>query len=251
MKRVAVTARLRPGSEAKVGDLLEAGPPFDLAEAGFVEHSIYLGNDLVVFLFEGDDVEWRLGRAVNDPIRAAALGAWGPVLAETPRLAHEAYHWNLKEETMKKILIATDGSPSARQAIEFGLELAEEQGSQPIFVYVAPATDVLPVAAFGMGAPVTVPREPSDADRAPLDEALRIAEEAGLNAKTKLLAGDAARQIVEYADSIDADLIVVGSRGHGAISSALLGSVSRGVLHEAKRPVLIVREVPQPVESVA
>jgi nucleotide-binding universal stress UspA family protein len=56
---------------------------------------------------------------------------------------------------------------------------------------------------------------------------------------------------VAYADLVDADLIVVGSRGHGSISGALIGSVSRGVLHGTKRPVLIVREVPQPVEVLA
>ena len=38
---------------------------------------------------------------------------------------------------MKKILIATDGSPSALQAVEFGLELAEEHQAEPIFVHVA------------------------------------------------------------------------------------------------------------------
>jgi nucleotide-binding universal stress UspA family protein len=48
-------------------------------------------------------------------------------------------------------------------------------------------------------------------------------------------------EIVSYADTIDADLIVIGSRGHGAFLNALLGSVSRGVLHEARRPVLVVR----------
>ena len=142
---------------------------------------------------------------------------------------------------LKKILIATDGSPSARRAVELGLELAEDEGAQPIFVHVAPTKDVLPVAGIGM-VPVTVPHELTWADRAPLDEAVELAEERGLDAETKLLTGDPAREIVAYADEVDADLIVVGSRGHGAISSALLGSVSRGVLQGTTRPVLIVRE---------
>jgi nucleotide-binding universal stress UspA family protein len=50
---------------------------------------------------------------------------------------------------------------------------------------------------------------------------------------------------------VDADLIIIGSRGHGAISSALIGSVSRGVLHGTTRPVLIVREVAQRDEVFA
>ena len=56
-----------------------------------------------------------------------------------------------------------------------------------------------------------------------------------------MLRGDTVDEIVAYADSCDVDLIVVGSRGHGAIASALLGSVSRDILGESKRPVLIVR----------
>ena len=151
---------------------------------------------------------------------------------------------------MKKILIATDGSPSALRAVELGLELAEEEGAQPIFVHVAPTKDVLPVAGVGM-VPVSVPHELDEADQASLNEAVRIAEERGLETTTKLLAGNPAREIVEYADAVDADLIVIGSRGHGAISSALIGSVSRGVLHETTRPLLIVREVPQSVEALA
>jgi nucleotide-binding universal stress UspA family protein len=60
---------------------------------------------------------------------------------------------------IKKILIATDGSPSALRAAELGLELAEEEGAQPIFVHVAPTKDVLPVAGIGM-VPVSGPTEP-------------------------------------------------------------------------------------------
>jgi nucleotide-binding universal stress UspA family protein len=153
-----------------------------------------------------------------------------------------------KEGTMKRILIATDGSPASLQAVDLGLELAEEHAAQVTFLHVAPATDVLAVAGIGM-APVSVPHEVSDDDRAALDKALALAEERGVPALTRLLVGNAAKQIVAYADEIDADVIVVGSRGLGAVGSAVLGSVSRKVLRDAKRPVLVVREVPAAVAA--
>ena len=147
---------------------------------------------------------------------------------------------------MKKLVVATDGSPSAIEAVEYGLELADEQGAELIFVHVAPAMDVLPAVGIGAGAPAaTLIHELTEQDRASLEKALQIAAEKGIEAKAELLSGNPADEIVAYADSIDADLIVVGSRGHGAIASVLLGSVSRGVLHESKRPVLVVRGLPE------
>jgi nucleotide-binding universal stress UspA family protein len=62
-------------------------------------------------------------------------------------------------------------------------------------------------------------------------------------AHARLLRGEAVDEIVAFADVIDADLIVVGSRGHGTVASAVLGSVSRGVLREARRPVLVARGI--------
>jgi nucleotide-binding universal stress UspA family protein len=97
------------------------------------------------------------------------------------------------------------------------------------------------VPSYGFTPTAAVPHELRGNDREPLTEALRLAEEAGVDANAELLRGDAVDEIVAYADTIDADLIVVGSRGHGALTSALLGSVSRGILREARRPVLVVR----------
>ncbi len=241
MERVAVTVRLRSGCEERAVALVEAGPPFDPARGGLTRHSVFLGSDLVVFVFEGDRLRSRLSALINDPVRAGAFAAWGPLLADRPRLAHETYHWDCKEATMKKILIATDGSASSHEAVEFGLDLAAERGAEPVLVHVAPVMDVLPPAGFGFATPGAVHHELNEHDRAPLDQAAEIAALRGIDAKTELLAGDAVDEIVAYADSIDADLIVVGSRGHGAIAGALLGSVSTGVLHEARRPVLVVR----------
>jgi nucleotide-binding universal stress UspA family protein len=149
---------------------------------------------------------------------------------------------------MDSILIATDGSPSAQEATRVGLELAVEQTAQVTFVSVARNLDVVP-SAGGLGFAGAKPHELTEADREPLDEALELAAEAGVPARMKLLRGDATDEIVACADSIDADLIVVGSRGHGVLASALLGSVSRGVLRESSRPVLVVRGTPSPREA--
>jgi nucleotide-binding universal stress UspA family protein len=147
----------------------------------------------------------------------------------------------MKEEPMiERILIATDGSESAHEALEFGLDLAAKQNARAFVVHVAPAVDVTPYANFGYVAP-SVPHEFNEHDRESLQEAAELAAEKGVDVETALLKGRPADEIVTYADTIDADLILVGSRGHGAIASALIGSVSRGVLHESRRPVLIVR----------
>ena len=151
---------------------------------------------------------------------------------------------------MNKILIATDGSPSAEQALESGLTLATEHEADVVIVHVAPSYDVLPAHAFGMSG--AVPHRITDADYTPLEEAVRVAEERGVRATAKLLVGDPADEIVAYADSIDADLVVVGSHGRGAIASAIIGSVSRGVLHQSHRPVLVVRATaPEPSPALA
>jgi nucleotide-binding universal stress UspA family protein len=146
-----------------------------------------------------------------------------------------------KEAAMHKILIATDGSPASTDAVEFGLELASEHDAEAIVVHVVRALDTIPMSGFGMTG--AVPHEVTDADRASLDDAVDAGEERGLAVTTKLLVGaDTAAEIVAYADSLGVDLIVVGSRGHGMIANALLGSVSRAVLRESRRPVLIVRD---------
>jgi len=141
---------------------------------------------------------------------------------------------------MKRILVATDGSPAAMEAVTFGVELAVEHDSELLFVHVVPALDVVP--AYGFGAlSAASPHEPSEHDRSLLVEAADAAAEQDIVATTVLLRGDTVDEIVAFADSHDVDLIVAGSRGRGAIAGALLGSVSRGLLDESKRPVLIVR----------
>jgi nucleotide-binding universal stress UspA family protein len=141
---------------------------------------------------------------------------------------------------MNTILIAVDGSPASREAIEFGVELAEYEGAEVVFVHVVPSYDLIPMNGFGLAG--AMPHETTAYDKEMLVEAEAVAEHRGVRARGKILHGDTSDEIVTYADNLDADMIVVGSRGHGLLASTLLGSVSRSVLGESKRPVVVVRE---------
>jgi nucleotide-binding universal stress UspA family protein len=150
---------------------------------------------------------------------------------------------------MERILIATDGSAAAGDAVELGVELALDEGAEAVVVHVAPLSHMVPMNGFGLLG--SVPYELTASDAEMLEEALDLAASRDVPASSELLRGDTVSAIVAYADSIDADLIVIGSRGHGAVASALLGSVSRGVLAHSERPVLIVRAARVAVPAAA
>jgi nucleotide-binding universal stress UspA family protein len=192
----------------------------------------------------------RERRAVNYEARSAIA----PMISvERPRIMSSTLFRLVRRAGMERILIAVDGSPSTCEAVEFGVQLAVEQDAAVTLVHVVAPLDVIPMTAFGMGAGVR-PHQASEDDRHSLTEAIAVAKQHGVRASAKLLTGDAVDEIVACADNLDVDVIVIGSRGHGTLTSALLGSVSRGVLSESRRPVAIVRgldRVPVPAKQRA
>lgn len=149
---------------------------------------------------------------------------------------------------MKHILIATDGSPSAQEAVEAGLELAKEQGADVTFLHVTPAEEI---RGGRGGAHALTHREEIDESETALEEAAEAAGAAGVSYALERFAGETVETIVALADSKDVDLIVLGSRGRGAVASAILGSVSHGVLHHSTRPVLVVKGAKVAADTVA
>jgi nucleotide-binding universal stress UspA family protein len=138
---------------------------------------------------------------------------------------------------MKEILVATDGSPAAREAVEMGIDLAAEQGARVTFLRVF-ATDWT-ATRMGPVRPAARPLSGEDDDPV-LKDARARAEQRGIEATVARVAGEPAKAIAAYAEKTEADLLVLGSRGLGSATGALRGSVSHGVLKRLKRPVLAV-----------
>ena len=141
-----------------------------------------------------------------------------------------------------RILVALDGSADADSALGQAIALAADQHARLTLVTVVP-----PQPAFAAMAP-PVPESADEAFAALLRDAVeRVPQDVSVT--TQVRHGAPATEIVAAAQEAQADLIVIGSRGHGRVADALLGSVSRAVVHGSHVPVLVARANEQPAPA--
>jgi nucleotide-binding universal stress UspA family protein len=146
---------------------------------------------------------------------------------------------------MKPIMLATDGSPTAEKATETAIELSRALGAELVVVTVWE----IPYTTVGLApAPVAgdLAQLSEDDARTIATKAAARAEEAGVETRTVVLRGITVQEICAAADKFDPRMVVVGSHGWGIVRRALFGSVSTGVLHHAKCPVLVIRGTDAP-----
>ena len=93
MSRLVVIAPLRPGGDARARELLDEGPPFDLADSPFDSHEVFVTPQEVVFVFEGATAGETLNLAAEDPRLWRAAKAWADCLDGRPRIARSAFSW--------------------------------------------------------------------------------------------------------------------------------------------------------------
>jgi nucleotide-binding universal stress UspA family protein len=139
-----------------------------------------------------------------------------------------------------KLLVATDGSPASRAALDVALMIASARGASITLLHANPD---LARRLFDEDREDGPDREELLREDSVLREAVAVAEEGGVKADVELIgehgADDVAAAIVGVAEGLEADMIVVGSRGRGALREFVLGSVSHSVLHLSKLPVLV------------
>jgi len=136
-----------------------------------------------------------------------------------------------------RILVAVDGSESARRAFERSVYLAQRCNSRLEIIHV-----VLDSTYGGdSAATFQLIEELKEKGKRILEQCKSEAMRNNVRAETLLELGDHAQVIIDTANKSGYDLIVMGSRGLSPFKELLLGSVSFKVMHHAKCPVMVVR----------
>ncbi|HJR95857.1 MAG TPA: universal stress protein [Gaiellaceae bacterium] len=138
---------------------------------------------------------------------------------------------------MQAIVCAIDQSDMTDDVVRIAQALATALRGRLVLVHVAPPTEAPGVSAVPAGQERLREDELADARMLLQDVAARF--DAG-DAEQRTEVGPPADRIVAIAEEENAALLVIGSRGRGDVRSALLGSVSHGVLNKATCPVVIV-----------
>jgi nucleotide-binding universal stress UspA family protein len=161
---------------------------------------------------------------------------------------------------MKRILVPIDFSDATPSVIDLARQLAKALDAEIHLVHVrelsaatnafgstlgyglagmpelAPMSGV-PVAGFE---PMPKPIAQSEDEKSKLARWQKEIAQDGINVSLHEPSGTVAEEILNQADAIDADLIAMGTHGHGAMYNLLVGSTTKGVLKHSKRPVLLV-----------
>jgi nucleotide-binding universal stress UspA family protein len=159
---------------------------------------------------------------------------------------------------MKRILVPIDFSDGTESVIDLARQLAKALGAEIHLVHVRELTAAATPGTLGYGlagmpelapmAGVPVPGFEALPETIPQDEHQKsklahwqneIAQD-GINVSLSEPAGAVAEEILNQADELDVDLIVMGTHGHGAMYNLLVGSTTKGVLKHSRRPLLLV-----------
>lgn len=139
---------------------------------------------------------------------------------------------------MAKIVVGVDGSSGSREALRWAFNEAKLRNDtlEAVIVWQYPITASLPT--FGA---MTTPDDFAVEARTTLLAILAdegITAEAPIPVTTLVAEGNPARALLDAAEA--AELLVVGSRGHGGFTGVLVGSISQQCVHHAKCPVVVV-----------
>lgn len=144
-----------------------------------------------------------------------------------------------------RIVVGVDGSEHAEAAIQWAVRMAKGMGSEVVAVFA-----VAPPIYFDGGymAPIAPPQLDEDwragVKKEFEEQWCTSLRDAGVNFRTIFEDGRPASVIAKVAESVNADVIVVGRRGRGGVAELVLGSVSHELVLHSKRPILVISTEP-------
>jgi nucleotide-binding universal stress UspA family protein len=152
-----------------------------------------------------------------------------------------------KRSSIGRIVVGVDGSEHSEAALDWAVRMAKGMGSEVVAVFA-----ISPPVYFATAYMAPVPPPQLDPEwRAGMKKefegkwckGLRVA---GVRYRAVMEDGRPASVIAQVADSVDADVIVVGRRGRGGVAELVLGSVSHELILHSKRPILLISTAVQP-----
>ncbi len=139
-----------------------------------------------------------------------------------------------------KILVAVDGSPISTKAVKFAIKLGGELAQPAELTLFHADPPLLNAVAVKLG-PAALKRYHDENGKFATKHARAALNRAQIAFEETLVVDEPARAIVKHAEKGRYDLIVMGSRGHGALSNLLLGSVTSKVIAGCAIPVTVAR----------
>lgn len=144
----------------------------------------------------------------------------------------------------RRIVVGTDGSPTADRAVDVAGELARLTGAQVLVVTAYRPVRAAAMVGVGASGGALVPAWLGDDERVAAEEVVGRArvhlDDAGIAVHSIARLGEPADALLAVAEEVDADLIVIGNRGISGVRRYLLGAVADRVAHHAPCSVQIV-----------
>jgi nucleotide-binding universal stress UspA family protein len=221
-----IVERVRTAGFSASGQTLEGHPGEEIVRAAESERA-----DLIV-----------VGAGRRSWLGSRLLGSVSTHVLHSSQTSVLIVHELAVDERRARILFATDGSDGADAAMDLMSRLVDPSRVQVDVVSVAP--EVSPVVAMLPGGTYVessvysydevIRRQARDLAQRSAQDAAQTLRDAGFGVEALVVAGNPAEQLLKEADNREVDLVVLGSRGLGAVGRALLGSVSDHVMRHAK-----------------
>jgi nucleotide-binding universal stress UspA family protein len=220
--------------EPQVINVLDTGHPAEK----IIEYAEKEDVGMVIMSTHGRSgvLRWTLGSVADKVVR----GTRKPVMLIRAKNARSDIH---DKKLLKKMLIPLDGSPEGDTVIPYVAELAGRLKAEVTLLQVLP----IGYQVIATGDYIAYTDRQIESDKASAKKYLGNAEtwlkKNNVDVKTiiKLKNGNAAEEIIAFADEIKADVVIMATHGRSGVGRWVLGSIAERVLHDGNTPIMLVR----------